>query len=90
MSTRDNIGLGESDAVRNSHPALTINIPALSPFDVRFCTIFTLSEWTRAMSLGIIGPDDGIGYWGTLSGESNIKCFEARPTWATHIIWYNE
>ena len=82
------IDAGSTLGVRNSHPALTINIPALAPFDINHCDLFTLTEWVQAIKLGLIAPDDGSGFWGTVKGESTVSCFEDKPAWASHVIWY--
>lgn len=33
-------------------------------------------------------PREGCGVWATATHKSNVAASAARPTWATHVVWY--
>lgn len=58
-----------------------------------YADVFTAEEW---MSEGVRGcafiPSDGGGYWGTEKEHSydHTDVFGAKPSWATHVAWFNK
>lgn len=66
--------------------------PQLVPHD-DYGDLFTAEEW---MSEGMRGmsfiPSDGSGYWATKDGHSydHYDIFGHKPSWATHVAWYNQ
>jgi hypothetical protein len=58
-----------------------------------YADVFTAEEW---MSEGVRGcafiPSDGGGYWGTENEHSydHTDVFGAKPSWATHVAWFNK
>lgn len=55
-----------------------------------YADIMSLSDWDYSVKCRLFIPDDGIGYWMKDSTtESNVSCWDPRPSWATHVAWYN-
>lgn len=46
-------------------------------------------EFENLCNCGAIVSNDGDGYWATSTGVSKIDCFRTKPSWATHVCWYN-
>lgn len=47
-------------------------------------------EFLEDSETGFFTGDDGHGYWATETEVSRVSCFANRPTWATHVCWYNK
>lgn len=52
--------------------------------------IYPVENFQQHVAMGCITPDDGSGYYGTASEMSCIDCFTDKPTWATHVAWFNK
>lgn len=65
--------------------------PKLTPIDLETGELLTAEEFRANVNCHAITPDDGIGYWATATHEDeNAVCWNPRPFWATHVMWYNK
>jgi len=55
-------------------------------------SLFPLATWKAALASGAIIPEeDGMGYWATASFyDRNSYCGDPKPSWATHVMWFNK
>jgi len=57
----------------------------------KYSDIMDAAEWGECLDHGVFIPDDGCGYWGTLSNYSRKhSAFQEKPKEATHVHWYNQ
>jgi hypothetical protein len=47
-------------------------------------------EWQKCMEFYAFIPDDGNGYWATEKEHSHYSCWGEKPSWATHVLWFNK
>lgn len=53
--------------------------------------VYTLTEWKQVREYNAIAPYDGNGYWSNGTHYSyDYDCFEPKPKWATHVVWFNK
>lgn len=54
--------------------------------------LFNLDEWAEFVRCGAVTYDDGSGYWATATEYDEFAdvFFQAKPTWATHVLWFNK
>lgn len=52
--------------------------------------LMTAEDFEADSNSGFLTGDDGSGYWATSTEVSNISSFAERPSWATHVCWYNK
>lgn len=51
----------------------------------------TAEDFEECVQCSCFIPYDGDGNWATVDGESKLNVWEnARPEWATHVVWYNK
>lgn len=56
-----------------------------------YSDVMTILEFRETVELGCIVPSDGIGFWATETECSDLPVWsERRPSWATHVAWYNK
>jgi hypothetical protein len=60
----------------------------LSELDIE--CLMDLTEFIGNVTCGGICDYDGHGYYATLTGRSQISCWDDAPSWATHVCWYNK
>lgn len=53
-------------------------------------SLMTAEEFEESYDTGGINSDDGDGYWATDKVKSEISCFDIRPDWATHVVFYGK
>ena len=54
--------------------------------------LMPLADWDACVSFGGFIPYDGFGCWATsdkMDFASNVWEAGTRPTWATHVVWFN-
>lgn len=52
--------------------------------------LFTIKYFKSMVKDGSIMDDDGCGYYATETHMSRVNCFSQRPSWATHVVWFNK
>lgn len=61
--------------------------------------LYSLKEFADMLKCGAITSDDGCGAWATASRydmTTDISLYKVlagkdpRPTWATHVLWFNK
>lgn len=53
--------------------------------------LMTVEDFKECVECGMFYSDDGAGYWATDTHESNLSVWRiTRPSWATHVTWYNK
>jgi hypothetical protein len=52
--------------------------------------LFAEDEWNEAVDAGYFNSDDGSGYWATKTEYAYFSCWNQRPEWATHVLWFNK
>lgn len=53
-----------------------------------YAELHNLTDWEWLVSMRVITPDDGAGYWATEEIQSNISAWEPKPERATHVAWF--
>jgi hypothetical protein len=79
-----------SNSKKFTNASLMAEEVKLTPIDPEIGELMTVEEFIDGVACNGITPDDGIGYWATASQESMNPCWEPRPQWATHVMWYNK
>lgn len=51
--------------------------------------LMTAAQYEEDEGSGMLGSDDGNGYWATATQRSDISTSKPRPDWATHVVWFN-
>lgn len=55
-----------------------------------YAEVFSASDWNYSREVGLYLVRDGKGYWmKDLEHQSDISCWDARPSWGTHVAWYD-
>lgn len=81
----------EIEEFKKAHTASLDEVPILSDHD-SYADIMEAEEWMEESCRGMaFTPSDGIGHWSTKDGHSyeHSDVFGHKPSWATHVAWYN-
>ena len=55
-----------------------------------YAEVFSASDWNYATEVGLYLARDGKGYWmKDLVYQSDISCWEKRPSWGHYVAWYD-
>lgn len=49
----------------------------------------TAEEFLHDEAEGFLTGDDGSGVWATATHRSTLSTYTERPSWATHVLWFN-
>lgn len=63
---------------------------------VQFCRkadyaeVFSASDWNYASEVGLYLARDGKGFWmKDLELQSDVSCWDKRPSWGMYVAWYD-
>lgn len=73
--------------IQNFQKKQSANLKPLSKLD-KEC-LMLVDEFEEDVKIGMLSSSDGVGYWATNDSVSTINCFSSKPSWATHVCWYN-
>lgn len=58
---------------------------------LNYATVMSVIEWEGAVTLRELIEDDGDGYWVKDGLMSELSVWaEEKPSWATHVAWFNK
>jgi hypothetical protein len=52
--------------------------------------VYTIAQWNDAVNDGMIGNEDGSGYWMKDGKHCRDEVFNSNQLDATHVVWYNK
>jgi len=88
------LAMGHYRMVPHVRPARAVEMSAKHP---QLCPtpdygdLMTAQDWEESVGAGCFIPNDGVGHWATKDGmDPNSNCFDAKPDWATHVVWFNK